>query len=222
MIGNTMTMARPERKTSLGACGKALLAALLAGLPAGEPLLAATTQRLVVDPHSGLAIAGFDPVAYFTDGEALPGNGAFEHPFGGAVWRFRSEGNAAAFAADPDVYVPATAATIRSGSRAAPRFRAIRSFGSSGRNASISSIPMRPEIGFRATPIALLQPQIAHGRLFSGRLRNDPDSYAAWHAPCTRCTPQPAGLDSRCETLVFVTNRGLRGSFVRPPIQRGN
>ena len=56
---------------------------------------ASTTERVVVDPHSGLAILGFDPVAYFTDGEARPGRDAFEQAFAGAVWRFRNEGNKA-------------------------------------------------------------------------------------------------------------------------------
>ena len=85
----------------------AALAALALGLlSVGHPTEAATTERLVVDPHSGLAIAGFDPVAYFTDGEALAGRGEFERAFAGAVWRFRNEGNRAAFTADPNVYMP--------------------------------------------------------------------------------------------------------------------
>jgi hypothetical protein len=70
-----------------------------------DPLGAATTEYVVVDRHTGLAINGFDPVAYFTDGAALPGRGAFEYSFAGAVWRFRNEGNRAAFAASPDIYM---------------------------------------------------------------------------------------------------------------------
>ncbi len=35
--------------------------------------LAATTELIVVDRNSGLAIYGFDPVAYFTDSEAKTG-----------------------------------------------------------------------------------------------------------------------------------------------------
>lgn len=68
--------------------------------------MAATTQRLVVDRFSGLAINGFDPVAYFADGRALAGTGDFEQPFAGAVWRFRNTGNRAAFVDHPDVYMP--------------------------------------------------------------------------------------------------------------------
>jgi hypothetical protein len=80
--------------------------AVSAGLGLVGPIGAATTERVVVDRNSGLAISGFDPVAYFTDAAALPGKGEFEQVVAGAVWRFRSAGNRAAFMADPDVYMP--------------------------------------------------------------------------------------------------------------------
>jgi hypothetical protein len=67
---------------------------------------AATTERLVVDRTNGLAIYGFDPVAYFSDSAPYRGLEQFELKFEGAVWRFRNEGDRAAFLADPDVYAP--------------------------------------------------------------------------------------------------------------------
>ena len=67
---------------------------------------AATTEQVVTDRNSGLAIGGFDPVAYFIDGAALPGKDEFEHAFAGAVWRFRNEGNRASFVAHPEIYGP--------------------------------------------------------------------------------------------------------------------
>jgi hypothetical protein len=107
MIGNSMTTAREGGKSRLSGRAAAVLAgALLCGVPAGLPAGATTTERLVVDRHSGLAISGFDPVAYFTDSRALPGKGEFEHAYGGAVWEFRNEGNLAAFAAAPEIYMP--------------------------------------------------------------------------------------------------------------------
>ena len=72
----------------------------------GRPIFAATTERIVSDPASGLAIGGFDPVAYFTDAAPRLGNSDFELSFAGVVWRFRNEGNRAAFVANPDVYMP--------------------------------------------------------------------------------------------------------------------
>jgi hypothetical protein len=84
-----------------------VLAALAAtGLCLAGPIGAATTERIVIDRNSGLAISGFDPVAYFTDAQALPGKGEFEQVVAGTVWRFRNAGNRAAFLADPDIYMP--------------------------------------------------------------------------------------------------------------------
>jgi hypothetical protein len=68
---------------------------------------AATTERIVVDFHTGLAINGFDPVAYFTKAAALPGRAEIETRFAGATWRFQNVGNRAAFTDHPDAYVPA-------------------------------------------------------------------------------------------------------------------
>ncbi len=67
---------------------------------------AGTSERIVTDRFSGLAIGGFDPVAYFANETAQEGRGDFEWSAGGAVWRFRNEGNRAAFAARPDIYAP--------------------------------------------------------------------------------------------------------------------
>jgi hypothetical protein len=109
MMGNTMTSARRQRKPHcwrLPGSRLRLAALLAAALGLAGPIGAATTERIVVDRNSGLAISGFDPVAYFTDAKPLPGKGEFEQSVAGAVWRFRSAGNRAAFKADPEVYMP--------------------------------------------------------------------------------------------------------------------
>ena len=67
---------------------------------------AATTAPVVADRFTGLAIGGFDPVAYFTDGRPLRGDPGFELMQAGAVWRFRSESNRAFFVAHPEIYGP--------------------------------------------------------------------------------------------------------------------
>lgn len=66
----------------------------------------ATTERVVVNRFTGLAISGFDPVAYFTDATAVRGDERFEAVQDGAIWRFRNEGNRAAFIDHPEVYGP--------------------------------------------------------------------------------------------------------------------
>jgi hypothetical protein len=84
--------------------------ALLAGFGAAAGLAvaasAATTERLVADRNTGLAIGGFDPVAYFTDARAMAGQPGFEVAAAGAIWRFRNEGNRAFFIAHPEIYGP--------------------------------------------------------------------------------------------------------------------
>ena len=80
----------------------ALLGAGLAPIPTG----AATTELVVVNRYTGLAIDGFDPVGYFVDAAAKAGRAELELRFGGAIWRFQNEGNRAAFAGDPRTYAP--------------------------------------------------------------------------------------------------------------------
>jgi hypothetical protein len=45
-------------------------------------------------------------VAYFADATPRLGSSDFELSFAGVVWRFRNEGNRAAFIANPEVYMP--------------------------------------------------------------------------------------------------------------------
>lgn len=80
--------------------------AAIALLCAVGPLGAAIGDRVVSDRHTGLAIFGFDPVAYFTDADALSGRPEYELRVSDVIWRFRNAGNRAAFMADPDVYQP--------------------------------------------------------------------------------------------------------------------
>ena len=67
---------------------------------------ATTTERVVAARFSGLAIDGFDPVAYFVQKEAVLGLPDYEAQEAGAVWRFHNEGNRASFLAHPEVYAP--------------------------------------------------------------------------------------------------------------------
>jgi hypothetical protein len=102
-----MTAQRQERygrrSNGLICAGIALIAALAAFVPGTE---ATTTERVVVNRFSGLAIEGFDPVAYFVDGQPVRGVPEFEASRGGAVWRFHNEGNRASFVAHPEIYGP--------------------------------------------------------------------------------------------------------------------
>jgi hypothetical protein len=81
-----------------------LSAILLSAAPLASH--AATTEPVVMNRFTGLAIEGFDPVAYFVEGRPLRGLPDFEATRSGAVWRFRNEGNMASYLAHPEVYGP--------------------------------------------------------------------------------------------------------------------
>lgn len=77
-----------------------LAAALgLAALPAraGSPEVFTT---------GGVAIHGYDAVAYFTEGRPVPGRRDLALKWQGAVWRFSSEANLQAFEMNPRRYAP--------------------------------------------------------------------------------------------------------------------
>ncbi len=105
-----MTAQRHERN---GRYHKTVLFASIAGfviafLVCADLLVSrsAASERVVINRFSGLAIEGFDPVAYFVDGQPKRGLPDFEAALSGAVWRFRNEGNKASFLAHPDIYGP--------------------------------------------------------------------------------------------------------------------
>ena len=66
----------------------------------------AQSRRVVTDQNSGLALYGYDPVAYFTEHMALRGKREYEYVWSGVSWTFVSAANRAVFIADPEVYAP--------------------------------------------------------------------------------------------------------------------
>ncbi len=54
----------------------------------------------------GVAIDGWDPVAYFTDGKPVEGSRDFVHEWNGATWRFASAAHRDLFAQAPEKYAP--------------------------------------------------------------------------------------------------------------------
>jgi hypothetical protein len=99
-----------EKRGTGKACGGAVftfaLWVFLAGLTFAPQSRAATTELVISDPLTGIALYGFDAVAYFVDGEAREGLAGFELKHAGLVWRFRNEGNRAAFTERPGDYMP--------------------------------------------------------------------------------------------------------------------
>jgi hypothetical protein len=66
----------------------------------------AEEPKIVVNAATGLALSGVDPVAYFVDGKPVFGSPDLELTRFGTIWRFRNQGNRAAFVQSPEIYMP--------------------------------------------------------------------------------------------------------------------
>jgi YHS domain-containing protein len=65
----------------------------------------ADNPPIMVD-DAGIALKGYDTVAYFSDGRPEPGSPEFSYEWNGATWLFTSAEHRDAFAADPERYAP--------------------------------------------------------------------------------------------------------------------
>lgn len=74
-------------------------------------LLALAAPAVALSPvnrttFGGVAIDGWDPVAYFTDGKPVEGSKEFVHEWNGATWRFASAAHRDLFSQAPEKYAP--------------------------------------------------------------------------------------------------------------------
>ena len=69
-----------------------------------------TTPVFALDPiftnFFGQAIRGYDPVAYFKEGQPVEGDSDFQYEWKGAKWYFASQENLDAFIQSPESYAP--------------------------------------------------------------------------------------------------------------------
>jgi hypothetical protein len=78
----------------------------LTGPSMGDILAPDPHRHVIADARSGLALFGYDPVAYHAEMRAVVGKPAFELMNNGLLWRFSSAANRAVFAANPEAYIP--------------------------------------------------------------------------------------------------------------------
>jgi YHS domain-containing protein len=78
-----------------------ILAAILIGAPTVVPAKDPVNTNL-----NGLAVKGYDAVAYFIEGEPIKGTEDFEYQWQGVKWRFSSAENLERFQANPEKYAP--------------------------------------------------------------------------------------------------------------------
>mgnify|MGYP005848931023 CR=1 FL=1 len=81
------------------------LTLLIIGILAIPTLVAAASPDMNLDAQ-GVAIHGYDPVAYFTDGKAVKGSAQFSHKTGDATYHFASAKHRDLFAKAPAKYAP--------------------------------------------------------------------------------------------------------------------
>jgi len=77
-----------------------------AAAPAVEAPVAPVVPASVFANADGIAINGYDPVAYFTVGAPTQGVPEFQAAYNGATYYFASEENRAAFEAEPAKFAP--------------------------------------------------------------------------------------------------------------------
>lgn len=96
-----------SRRTLLGSVLTLGAVGVAAGLATTAPTSAGSSKPAINQIGSpGVAIKGFDPVAYFTVGKPTKGSTEFTTSYRGAEWRFASAENKATFDTDPEKYVP--------------------------------------------------------------------------------------------------------------------
>lgn len=55
---------------------------------------------------SDIAIDGFDPIAYYNEGQAIKGNESFTYAWNESTWYFKTEANRDLFSSSPEKYAP--------------------------------------------------------------------------------------------------------------------
>lgn len=83
----------------------AVLMVALGLLALAAPLAAQAKKLLNVDKE-GVAVHGYDPVAYFLEAKAVKGETQFQSSYGGATYYFQSAADKEAFDREPGKYTP--------------------------------------------------------------------------------------------------------------------
>jgi YHS domain-containing protein len=94
-----------HRRENVMVLRRVMLAAL-AALPVGLALAGEASTQPALTTGQRLALKGYDPVAYFTDGKPVQGAQAYELSWDGQRYRFASAQHRDLFQQDPDKYAP--------------------------------------------------------------------------------------------------------------------
>jgi YHS domain-containing protein len=81
-----------------------LMVAVLAGLP--HSARSSESPVAPVNATDGVGLKGYDPVAYYTDGQPTKGSSQYTFQWKGVTYRFASAENLQSFKAGPEKYLP--------------------------------------------------------------------------------------------------------------------
>ncbi|MEM9704757.1 MAG: YHS domain-containing (seleno)protein [Pseudomonadota bacterium] len=107
----TAQMTKPSAEDIAAAIGDvapskgAALVLPIAALQAPE--VRETVREIVVNPETGIAMEGFDPVGFFTEGKAMRGAAEITTVYRGARFQFATAENRDRFLKNPERYLPA-------------------------------------------------------------------------------------------------------------------
>lgn len=97
-------MSQVNRRQFLNLTAGLVTAGAVVGLTGGVAF--AAKSEVFTGLVKGVAVGGYDPVAYFTVSKAVEGSKEHTLSHNGAEWRFSSAENKALFMANPDRYAP--------------------------------------------------------------------------------------------------------------------
>lgn len=93
-------------RTILSVAVTAIVAAIAAVAPITLTRAATGEPPVYTGLVKGVAVGGYDPVAYFTDGKPVKGSKEIALSHDGVTWRFANDANRDLFQAEPAKYAP--------------------------------------------------------------------------------------------------------------------
>ena len=101
-----MPTSRRAHSAAVAAIAVALAAVALGGLSSAGAQAPPGKPPVFADLVPGVAVGGYDPVAYFTEGKPVEGKPDITLVHEGATWRFATTANRDAFQKEPAKYAP--------------------------------------------------------------------------------------------------------------------
>ena len=106
MTTHAAIAATPHRSTHLALWLAGLFLMAFSVLATAAEPYNTLKRGLIKDTATGVAINGYDTVAYFTQNKPVKGSDSFTTSYQGATWKFASKEHLALFKAEPVKYAP--------------------------------------------------------------------------------------------------------------------